>query len=169
MIQKSVEKSWNGRLQYVHKLLCFVTVTVAKWLFFLFLWQFKSACIGLIEIMPWVWVLWITLLNWTIVGVAEANTSHLVYEVASSNLGNYQCVFFNAYVLSKFTLDITDIGEGKNREETWAYQYKSEIANPSWARVVINAHAFSVREETLAQQWDSNRLVLIEQLSSSSI
>ena len=34
-----------------------------------------------------------------------------------------------------------------------------EIANLSWASVVINARAFSVREEATAQQWDSNRLV----------
>ena len=65
-------------------------------------------------------------------GGPEVNTSPLVHEVASSNPGKYQCVFFNTYILSKFILDITDIGEGKYREETWTYnQYDSEIANPS--------------------------------------
>ena len=46
-------------------------------------------------------------------GGSEINTSPLVYEILS-NPGkySYQCVFFNAFVLSKFILDITDIGEG---------------------------------------------------------
>ena len=94
-------------------------------------------------------------------GGPEVNTSPLVHEVSSWNPDKYQCVFFNANVLllSKFILDITDIGEGIHREETWTYnQNESEIANPSWASVVINAHAFSIWEEAFAQQWDSNRL-----------
>ena len=36
----------------------------------------------------------------------------------------------------------------------------SEIANPSWASVAINAHAFSVWEVVIAQQWGSNKLAL---------
>ena len=53
-----------------------------------------------------------------------------MHEFASLNPGKYQCIYFNAYVLSKFIFDITDIGEGKHRKETWAYnQYKSEIGN----------------------------------------
>ena len=35
--------------------------------------------------------------------------------------GKYECDFFNSYVLSKFILDITDIGEGKHRQETWTH------------------------------------------------
>ena len=42
-----------------------------------------------------------------------------MHEVAGSKPGKYQCDFFNSYVLSKFNLDIIDIGEGKHREETW--------------------------------------------------
>ena len=41
----------------------------------------------------------------------------LTHKVTGSKLGKYQCV--NSYVLSKFILYITDIGEGKHREETW--------------------------------------------------
>ena len=45
--------------------------------------------------------------------------------------------------LSKFMLDITDIGGGKHRE-TWTYkEYKSEIANPPCDIIVISARAFS--------------------------
>ena len=47
--------------------------------------------------------------------------SPLMHEVVGSNPGKYQCDFFNSYVLSKFVLDITYIGEGKHREETWTY------------------------------------------------
>ena len=66
------------------------------------------------------------------------------------------------YVLSKFILDITEIGEGKPHEETWSYnQYKAVMANPTLASEVINAHALSVWEEAFAQQWDSNKLVLL--------
>ena len=43
----------------------------------------------------------------------------LMHEVVGSNPGMYQCDFFNSYVLSKLLLYIIDIGEGKNREETW--------------------------------------------------
>ena len=60
--------------------------------------------------------------------------------------------------LSKFILDITDIGVGKHREETWVYnEYKPEIANPSWASLAINT--FSVWEEAFAQQWNSNVVI----------
>ena len=82
-----------------------------------------------------------------------------MHEVVSSNPGKYQYVFFDTYVLSKFILDIQwcqwcqYIGEEKHREETLTYnQYESEMANPSWASAVINAHAFSVWEEAFAQQ-----------------
>ena len=47
--------------------------------------------------------------------------------------------------VAKFILDITDIGEGKHREEIWVYnQHKSEIANPSIETVAINGDAFSL-------------------------
>ena len=43
----------------------------------------------------------------------------------------YQYDIFDSYVLSKFILEITDIGDRKHREETWTCnEYKSEIANP---------------------------------------
>ena len=64
-------------------------------------------------------------------GGPEVSPSPLVHEVVSSKLGKYPCVFFNAYLLSKFILDITDISEGKHRKENWTYnQNKPEIANP---------------------------------------
>ena len=49
---------------------------------------------------------------------------HAPHQIFSSNPGKNQCIFFNAYVLSKFILDTTDIGEGKRRrrEETWTYK-----------------------------------------------
>ena len=78
----------------------------------------------------------------------------------SSNSGKYQCLFQS--ICNLFILDITDIGAGKHREETWSNnQYNSEIANQFSAYVVINGHAFSVGEEAFAQQWDSNKLVLL--------
>ena len=63
-------------------------------------------------------------------GGPEVNTSPLVHEVASSNLDKYQHDFHNAYILSKFILDIIDVGKGKHREETWINKYKTAIANP---------------------------------------
>ena len=73
------------------------------------------------------------------------HTQHLASRAHSCEFksGQVQCVFFNLYALSKFILDVTDIGEGKPSEKTWAYnQCKSEIANPSCASVVINAYAY---------------------------
>ena len=68
-------------------------------------------------------------------GGPEINASLLVHEVVGSNPGNYQCVFFNAHLfvcISKFILNITDIGEGKHHGETWKYnQYESEVTNLS--------------------------------------
>ena len=63
----------------------------------------------------------------------------------------------------KFILDITDIGEGKHRKETWTYnQYRSEIADPSWASVMINAYAlYEKRPLPSFLLWDSDRLVLL--------
>ena len=90
------------------------------------------------------------------------NTSLFVHEIVGSNPDKYYCVFFNVFLLSKFILDLSDIGEGKHRQETW--QYKFEIANPSWESVAITAHAVSVWEESFAQLWDSNMLVLILKL-----
>ena len=48
--RSTVYDLWNFQLQYFHEVLCLVTVTVARLIFFLFYWQFKSACNGLIEI-----------------------------------------------------------------------------------------------------------------------
>ena len=70
--------------------------------------------------------------------------------------------FSISYALSKFILDITDIGEGKHRRETWTYnEYKFEIANLPLVSVVINARAFSAWEEAFALQWNNNSQPII--------
>ena len=53
-----------------------------------------------------------------------------MHEVVDLIPGKYQCNLFNSFKLFNFILDLTDIGEGKHREEIWTYN-KSEIANPS--------------------------------------
>ena len=72
------------------------------------------------------------------------------------------------YLLFGFILVFDDIGKRKHRKETALGNFnihKSEIANPSWAKVVIHVLTFSVRKEA-AQQWDSNGLVWSMKMAS---
>ena len=42
------------------------------------------------------------------------------------------CVVFNSYVFSKFIVDITDISEGKHREETWTTLKSPTCLEQTW-------------------------------------
>lgn len=57
-----------------------------------------------------------------------------------SNPDKYQCTFFNAwYVLSKFILNFTGIGEGESHQETWNKSKAMLKSRGVWGDL-INSH-----------------------------